>query len=105
VTPFRGDSPPLWGCRRRPFIGMRKHDGGEKQRELEQTVAPTAGICLAYLQHQSWSRRYKSIIRLFGLQLAVPDHTTLCGRAETLRGFRDQDRLPNRCISWWTAQA
>jgi hypothetical protein len=41
-----------------------------------------------------------SIIRL--LDLAIPDHSTLSGRAETLE--RSERRpTPNLCICWWTA--
>src|SRR5690348_1016536 len=43
-----------------------------------------------------------SVIRLLGLDLAIPDHSTLSRRAETL-GWRDRRPAPSRCICWWTA--
>jgi hypothetical protein len=47
-----------------------------------------------------------SIIRLLGLDLSVPDHTTLSRRAETLEVPRPRsDSDAELCISWWTARA
>ena len=47
-----------------------------------------------------------SILRLLGLDLAVPDHTTLSRRAETLGGAAASS-LGHRaaCTCWWTAPA
>src|SRR4051794_5637545 len=45
-----------------------------------------------------------SIIRLLGLDLAVPDHSTLSRRAGHCR-FCDHDRVARPCICWWTALA
>ena len=53
-----------------------------------------------------------SIIRLLGLDLPVPDHTTLSRRAATLEVPRPQSSfapglgaMPSLCICWWTARA
>ena len=46
-----------------------------------------------------------SILRLLGLDLAVPDHTTLSRRAETLEVPRPRPAQPSRCTCWWTARA
>jgi hypothetical protein len=43
-----------------------------------------------------------SIVRLLGLDLAIPDHSTLSRRAETLEIVRRP--TPNLCICWWTAR-
>ena len=46
-----------------------------------------------------------SIIRLLSLALAVPDHTTLCRRSETLAVPRPRSTpTANLCTSWWTAR-
>ena len=46
-----------------------------------------------------------SILRLLGLALAVPDHSTLSRRAETLEVPRPRSaRAPSPCICWWTAR-
>jgi hypothetical protein len=44
-----------------------------------------------------------SIIRLLGLDLAIPDHSTLSRRAETL-AVAGRRPAPNPCICWWTAR-
>ena len=44
-----------------------------------------------------------SILQLLGLDLAVPDHSTLAGAPRPSR-CQDQSRV-RRCICWWTAQA
>jgi hypothetical protein len=41
-----------------------------------------------------------SILRLLGLDLAAPDHSTLSRRGQTLR----PRRAANRYTCWWTAQ-
>ena len=46
-----------------------------------------------------------SILQLLGLDLAVPDHSTLSRRAETLELPRSRPGSESRCICWWTAQA
>jgi hypothetical protein len=47
-----------------------------------------------------------SILRLLGLDLSVPDHTTLSRRAETLEVPRPRlDSDAELCICWWTARA
>ena len=47
-----------------------------------------------------------SIIGLLGLDLSVPDHTTLSRRAETLEVPRPRSgRAPSPCTCWWTARA
>jgi len=56
-----------------------------------------------------------SVIRLLGLDLAVPDHTTLCRRAATLEGPRPKPRGDGAdsgagrdtapCTCWSTARA
>jgi len=48
-----------------------------------------------------------SVIGLLGLALAVPDHTTLCRRAETLSVPRPRLRGDGEppCTCWWTALA
>jgi Transposase DDE domain len=43
-----------------------------------------------------------SIIRLLGLDLATPDHSTLSRRAERLE-VADRRPVPSPCICWWTA--
>src|SRR5881409_2861311 len=43
-----------------------------------------------------------SIIRLLGLDLATPDHSTLSRRAETLEVALPPSSA-NPCICWWTA--
>jgi hypothetical protein len=43
-----------------------------------------------------------SILQLLGLDLAVPDHSTLSRRAETL-GWCGQVAGASRCTCWWTA--
>ena len=43
-----------------------------------------------------------SILALLGLDLAVPDHSTLSRRAETLECCT-QRRGARRCTCWWTA--
>ena len=43
-----------------------------------------------------------SVIHLLGLDLAVPDHSTLSRRAERLAVARPRP-APNPCICWWTA--
>ena len=45
-----------------------------------------------------------SILRLLGLDLAVPDHTTLSRRAETLEVPLGRAR-GEPCTCWWTARA
>lgn len=47
-----------------------------------------------------------SILHLLGLTLAIPDHTTLCRRTETLKVLRPRV-VPalNLCTCWWTAPA
>ena len=46
-----------------------------------------------------------SIIALLGLDLAVPDHTTLSRRAETLEVARPNHTvLASPCTCWWTAR-
>ena len=46
-----------------------------------------------------------SVIRLLGLDLAVPDHSTLSRRAGEPRRWpwRDRRPAPNPSICWWTA--
>jgi hypothetical protein len=44
-----------------------------------------------------------SIIALLGLDLAVPDHTTLDRRAESLDVIRP-GQIPVPCTCWWTAR-
>ena len=53
-----------------------------------------------------------SLIRLLGLDLSVPDHTTLSRRAATLEvprprsgRFEHAGAILSLCICWWTAQA
>ena len=47
-----------------------------------------------------------SVIGLLGLDLAVPDHTTLCRRAATLEVPRPRRAATaNPCTCWWTARA
>ena len=53
-----------------------------------------------------------SVIRLLGLDLPVPDHTTLSRRAATLEvprprsgSARCSGAMPSPCICWWTARA
>ena len=46
-----------------------------------------------------------SILQLLGLNLPVPDHSTLSRRAETLEVPRPISTYRSRCICWWTAQA
>ena len=43
-----------------------------------------------------------SVIHLLGLDLAVPDHSTLSRRAERLAVAHPRP-APNPCICWWTA--
>jgi Transposase DDE domain len=45
-----------------------------------------------------------SILRLLGLDLAVPDHSTLSRRAETLEVPPRQAGSENPCTCWWTAR-
>ncbi len=46
-----------------------------------------------------------SIIALLGLDLAVPDHTTLSRRAETLQVPRSgRTVVASPCTCWWTAR-
>ena len=47
-----------------------------------------------------------SIIGLLGLELRVPDHSTLSRRAETLEVPRPQPRRggASPCTCWWTAR-
>ena len=44
-----------------------------------------------------------SILKLLGLDLAVPDHSTLSRRAETLEVPRPK-RAASRYTCWWTAR-
>jgi hypothetical protein len=46
-----------------------------------------------------------SILRLLGLDLAVPDHSTLSRRAEALESQRPVPAPEDRCTCWWTARA
>ena len=47
-----------------------------------------------------------SVIGLLGLDLAVPDHTTLCRRRRRWRcHVRDRAGTANPCTCWWTAPA
>ena len=46
-----------------------------------------------------------SILQLLGLDLAVPDHSTLSRRAETLEVPRPCPKLEDRFTCWSTAQA
>ena len=46
-----------------------------------------------------------SILRLLGLELAMPDHSTIGRRATTLQVPPRRDREPGLCIWWWTAPA
>src|SRR4051812_41281644 len=47
-----------------------------------------------------------SLMRLLGLTLPVPDHTTLSRRAATLKvPGHGRAITPTPCISWWTARA
>ena len=46
-----------------------------------------------------------SVIGLLGLDLAVPDHSTLSRRARRWRCRRSGGSEPVRCICWWTALA
>src|SRR5712671_431279 len=43
-----------------------------------------------------------SVIRLLALDLAIPDHSTLSRRAETL-AVAGPRPAPSPCICWWTA--
>src|SRR5579864_4325734 len=43
-----------------------------------------------------------SIIRLLGLDLGIPDHSTLSRRAETLQVPWRTRSGTHRCIYWWT---
>src|SRR4051794_349602 len=45
-----------------------------------------------------------SILQLLGLDLAVPDHTTLSRRAATLEVPRPRPTGGPRCTCWWTAR-
>jgi Transposase DDE domain len=46
-----------------------------------------------------------SLVRLLGLDLPVPDHSTLSRRAGTLEVPRQAPAvMPNPYICWWTAQ-
>jgi hypothetical protein len=44
-----------------------------------------------------------SVLRLLGLDLAVPDHSTLSRRAETLEVPRPRAGA-SPCTCWWTAR-
>jgi hypothetical protein len=44
-----------------------------------------------------------SVIGLLGLDLAVPDHSTLTAERRRWRCRRSGGPLPVRCICWWTA--
>ena len=44
-----------------------------------------------------------SILQLLDLDLAVPDHSTLSRRAETLKVPKPVRRAAGRCTCWWTA--
>ena len=46
-----------------------------------------------------------SVIGLLGLDLAVPDHSTLSRRARRWRCRHSGGSEPARCICWWTAPA
>ena len=46
-----------------------------------------------------------SILRLLGLELRVPDHTTLSRRAATLEVPRSRSEAAGRCTCWSTAPA
>ena len=46
-----------------------------------------------------------SILRLLGLDLPVPDHTTLSRRAETLEVPQPRSGHASPCTCWWTARA
>ena len=43
-----------------------------------------------------------SVIRLLGLDLAIPDHSTLSGGPRRWQ-WRDRRPAPTPCICWWTA--
>jgi hypothetical protein len=44
-----------------------------------------------------------SVIALLGLDLSVPDHSTLSRRSKTLDVRPAGGSEPVRCICWWTA--
>ena len=44
-----------------------------------------------------------SVLQLLGLDLPVPDHSTLSHRAATLEVL-DHRRGARRCTCWWTAR-
>jgi hypothetical protein len=46
-----------------------------------------------------------SVIGLLGLDLAMPDHSTLSRRAKTLEVPSLRRPVPAHCICWWTALA
>jgi len=45
-----------------------------------------------------------SLLRLLGLDLAAPDHSTISRRGETLPVSRPASGQRNRSTCWWTAQ-
>lgn len=74
-------------------------------RPLYSDLAIATALMLRAVFHlalRQTERLIGSILVLLGLDLAVPDHTTLSRRAGTLEvPVRNPARHP--CISWWTA--
>ena len=106
---FSDEAVAAWEAERRTSRG-----GQPEYSDLAILTALTfkAVFRLAYRQTEGL---IGSVIDLLGLDLAVPDHTTLCRRAETLEVPRGRSRaatvrvaalaaIPAPCTCWSTAR-
>ena len=97
---FTEEAIAAWEAEPRITPGGQPHDS---DLAITTALTLTAVFRLALRQTEGL---IGSIIRLLGLDLAVPDHTTLSRRAETLevpRPRSDSDATLYTC--WWTARA
>src|SRR4051794_7339706 len=103
---FSDEAVAAWEAERRTTRGGQPWDS-----ELAILTALTlrAVFRLAYRQTEGL---IGSGIGLLGVHLALPHHTTLCRRAETLEVPRPKPRgagratatTPSPCTCWWTAR-
>lgn len=84
--------------------GPRTTRGGQpRYSDMAITTAPALRAVFRLALRQT-EGLVGSILALLGLDLAVPDHSTLSRRAETPR-VPGPRRGASLCIRWWTAPA
>jgi hypothetical protein len=89
---------PLWHERRKSADAGQRQTGrspAHRARFRSGLSGPARAGCLE-------EGLIGSVIRLLGLDLAIPDHSTLSRRAETL-AVAGPPSSTEPCICWWTA--